>query len=433
MEEYIKVLLEQIRCRKVHPYIAEELKSHMEDQISDNLALGMTGEEAEAAAVEDMGSPVEAGVALDQIHRPQIAWDLIGVMAAISLAGIIIHLFIGGDRQSVFFLHTVIGFGMMLIVYRIDYTMIGKYAKIIGGGILLLCVYGLFRGIIVSGTVLNVRLLNMQFSLFPFMMLYVPVYGAILYRYHGSGYGGFGKALLWLVAPIAIVWHFPNLGLALMMLVSMAAVLTVALCKDWFKISKGLGIAGLWLFIIGLPALGLTCGYVFNWLNSYQKARLHAFFTHGDVEDYRTNILRTGIASSRFMGGDRQTALRAQLAYDSDFILNYVISGYGFIVGALVCCLLAFLILKVFSVTFRQKNQLGLAMSCGSSMVLLVNIGMNLLVNLGLLPVTQSFLPFFSVGGSSIITSYILVGIIMSVYRYKNIYPERVRMKLKTE
>ncbi len=47
MEQYLEKLLSQIRCKKARPYIAEEIRGHMESQIEDNMAHGMTYEEAE--------------------------------------------------------------------------------------------------------------------------------------------------------------------------------------------------------------------------------------------------------------------------------------------------------------------------------------------------------------------------------------------------
>lgn len=37
MDEYLKLLLEQIRCTKARPYIKQELQDHMEDQIAENM------------------------------------------------------------------------------------------------------------------------------------------------------------------------------------------------------------------------------------------------------------------------------------------------------------------------------------------------------------------------------------------------------------
>ncbi len=47
MDEYLKSLLEQIRCTKARPYIKQELQDHMEDQIAENMKAGMDREQAE--------------------------------------------------------------------------------------------------------------------------------------------------------------------------------------------------------------------------------------------------------------------------------------------------------------------------------------------------------------------------------------------------
>ena len=91
MDEYLKTLLEQIRCKKARPYIRQELQNHMEDQIEENLHAGMDYESAEKEAVKDMGDPVEAGISLDRIHKPQIAWKLLFLIALLSVAGIVTH------------------------------------------------------------------------------------------------------------------------------------------------------------------------------------------------------------------------------------------------------------------------------------------------------------------------------------------------------
>ena len=56
MDEYLKLLLEQIRCTKARPYIKQELQDHMEDQIAENMKAGMDHEQAEKEAVRDMRS-----------------------------------------------------------------------------------------------------------------------------------------------------------------------------------------------------------------------------------------------------------------------------------------------------------------------------------------------------------------------------------------
>ena len=86
------------------------------------MRLGMSKEEAEKAAIEDMGSPVETGISLDRIHKPQITWGIIGLVAVISVLGSILQLimskqtgyFVGEGAE--FLLHTMLGFLLMLMI-----------------------------------------------------------------------------------------------------------------------------------------------------------------------------------------------------------------------------------------------------------------------------------------------------------------------------
>ena len=55
MEEYLEKLLAQIRCKKARPYIAEEIRGHIESQIEDNIVSGMTDQEAEKMCIRDRG------------------------------------------------------------------------------------------------------------------------------------------------------------------------------------------------------------------------------------------------------------------------------------------------------------------------------------------------------------------------------------------
>ena len=59
MDEYLNLLLEQIRCKKARPYIRQELQDHIEDQIDANVSAGMNRTDAEKEAVKDMGDPAK--------------------------------------------------------------------------------------------------------------------------------------------------------------------------------------------------------------------------------------------------------------------------------------------------------------------------------------------------------------------------------------
>ena len=84
-EEYIKTLTDQIRCKMVRPEVARELGDHIEDQTRAFMSEGMSRQEAESAAVKDMGNPVDAGVELDKVHRPTMPWGMISLIIVLSV------------------------------------------------------------------------------------------------------------------------------------------------------------------------------------------------------------------------------------------------------------------------------------------------------------------------------------------------------------
>jgi cell division protein FtsW (lipid II flippase) len=319
----------------------------------------------------------------------------------------------------------------MIVIYRIDYSVVAKFSKIIA--LLFLVVTFLastgVNAVLANGVMFYMNIGGIHVSIFSFMMLYMPLYGAVIYKYHGMGYGGLMKSLIWMIIPCLIALRLPSLSLAVVLLVSMAAVLSIAIWSNWFLIAKKQVIAGLWGCILGFPIFVLGFAFSFGWLATYQMDRLRALLTNSGNANWMTTMLHSYLSSSFFIGKSGNETVGCLPDLNSNYIFLYLSSTYGIIEGIAVCCILAVLIIKIFSISFKQKNQLGMIMGCGCGIVILINTTLNILENVGFVPPSQTFLPFFSVGGSSIIVCYLLMGIVLSVYRYKNIYPKHVDTK----
>ena len=91
----------------------------------------------------------------------------------------------------------------------------------------------------------------------------------------------------------------------------------------------------------------------------------------------------------------------------------------AFAAGLLILAIAA----KTIRIAFGQKNQLGMMMGCGCGLVFEMMPLMGVLRIFGLIPATQTFFPFLSGSQAGVIVSYILAGIILSIYRYRNILP----------
>ena len=445
METYLEKLLSQIRCKKARPYIAEEIRDHIESQIADNLSEGMNYEEAEKNAVTDMGDPVEVGISLDRIHKPKIAWKLLVIVGILSLLGILIQQSILRQpgfqeletwRQEVYRYTTegfvsciVIGLLLMCVIYFLDYTVIAKYSRLIGGAILILGALRVagFGGLDVDGIGNWIGFGRFKVSVTSLMMFYVPIYGAILYKYRNGGVFALCRAILWMILPVFITSRIPSLGVAVIMMVSMLIELTAAIWKGWFQLPVKKTIIGVWLFFTAAPALLLTVKYAFHMLVSYQEARIRSFFTASGDVNYMTSMLHKFNQNILLWGNSGKDVVGGLPEFNQDYIFSYILNSYGLLAGIFVAALLAALVVFMFGTSVRQKNELGTVMGFGCGMIILLNISLNFAGMFGWIPLTSTFLPFLSYGRNSILLCYALVGIILSIYRYKDVYPKKFK------
>ena len=133
---YENIVAEQIRCKSARKLVEKEIRGHILEQYEENLESGMDEICAMEAAVEDMGSPVETGVALDAIHRPQMSWSMLIMIGVISFFSILIQVLVGNGNPMLgsghmlkHGIHVVLGFAMMMLVYRLDYSKIADMPK----------------------------------------------------------------------------------------------------------------------------------------------------------------------------------------------------------------------------------------------------------------------------------------------------------------
>ena len=293
MEEYIKLLLEQVRFQKAHKTIAEEIRSHIEDQIEANLSEGMDRDTAEKQAVEDMGDPVEAGIALDKVHRPKLAWGVVLAAIGVGLIGTMIQFFLANDTTMQYFsvqmtsrsvnplngytflARTVVGIGIMLSVYLLDYTVISKYSNVIATVFVMffLITYlplKLYWFVKTAGTGVDLgyyeypKLLRFLGEIGYLlrsnmgMLLLVPLYAGIIYKYRGQSYKALFKALSWMILPF--IFSFSRGVYYAAILGSMLLQLSIAIKKEWIKVRKTPVLICMWLAYVLLIILNIRAG-----------------------------------------------------------------------------------------------------------------------------------------------------------------------------
>ncbi|MCI5479806.1 MAG: permease prefix domain 1-containing protein [Lachnospiraceae bacterium] len=446
-QQYVDILTEQIRCRRARSLVSEEIGQHIEDQEQAYLREGMEAEAASREAVRQMGDPVETGLALDRIHRPKTDWRILALVGIITFLGLLVQYLIAGSMEVSWFsrqvICTEIGIAIMIAVCFADYTLIGKYPLALWCGF----VSFLFIGISVSRGNTGLSFfpqVHGQLRIYPLLILLVPLYGGVLYRFRGSGRMGLlfcgGAAVTGLV----LTYMTPNRTAMAELLVIFIAMLLLAVKRGWFRVRKGVGYlmvlapaaAALFLLILGGGLLASRRGYALIRMD----AALHPG-KYGDSWGYMGTQLRNVLEQAALLGGSDARAAAGDFwntGNISDLLYSYVIAAYGILAGVVLLLLLGGMIARIFSMAFRQKNQLGCMLGFGCACLFLTQTTVYVMYNMGYTFFSPMYLPFFSCAGTGTISLYLLIGLVLSVYRNTNLVkdppPKRIpRYRLRLE
>ena len=234
IQEYLDQVKGQIRNKKARELTANELQAHIEDQAAAYENSGCSPEEAALMAVKEMGDPVQVGMELDRLHRPQFPTGMVCFIMLISLISIMVQY---NRTHAVFVLA---GIGCMLGICFLDYTIVGKYGRVIAGAFLaVLTIAWKCSHLTINGASRWIQIGPAAMDGSVLVLLYLPLFGGILYAYRGQRYRCIFKILIWMLLPVLWVLRMPALSMALIMLLAETCMFGTALKDGWYHVSAG--------------------------------------------------------------------------------------------------------------------------------------------------------------------------------------------------
>ena len=184
-----------------------------------------------------------------------------------------------------------------------------------------------------------------------------------------------------------------------------------------FAIIGGVAALAVSFVLVIAPATGLPSP-----LHGYQQDRLTAFLhPSNDPSDasYQVNQSVTAIGSGEKTGrGDSstQTELLFLPERHTDFVFAVVGERFGFLGAAFVLSLYALLIWRMLRIPTLSKNLYGTLIAGGIAAMLMFQILVNVGMTLGVMPVTGITLPLMSYGGSSVLATFLAIGLLQSIH-----------------
>jgi rod shape determining protein RodA len=186
------------------------------------------------------------------------------------------------------------------------------------------------------------------------------------------------------------------------------------------------------VFALGLVALA---GLWFGGLHAYQRARIMAFVNPAaDIHGSGYNAYQAVVAAGsgqvlgKGIGYGTQSKLRFLPEYDTDFIFAAFAEEWGFVGVVLVLALYGLLLFQLLSIARRMPTNFDSLFTLGVAILLLAHITVHIGINLGLLPVTGTTVPFMSSGGSHLIIEFAALGIITSLAQHSRSVPREAAL-----
>jgi len=316
-------------------------------------------------------------------------------------------------RQAAF---ATVGLVLMLLVARLDYSRLREWK---------LALYGILIGGILVGFVLgsgsraaiDLPFFELQFSELGKILLILTLAAVIVDRVRQMGDRQTTGRLMLLALIPALLVISQDLGSG-MVYISIALVILFVAGTPWthFAALGALAATAAAIVLIGAPALGVEV------LQPYQQDRLTAFLNPSDNpgdQGYQQLQSQVAIGAGGKTGrGDQatQTKLDFLPEHHTDFIFSVVGEEFGFMGAALVLSLFALLIWRTLRILTMSKDLFGTLIVAGVLAMLMHQIFINVGMTIGIMPITGITLPLMSYGGSSVIATFIALGLLQSVH-----------------
>jgi rod shape determining protein RodA len=319
------------------------------------------------------------------------------------------------QRQAIF---AGVGLLLALLLSRIDYSRLREYkwgllAVMI---VLNLVVYGMppIQG---ARRWIPLPLLEFQSSEFGKVLIIVALAAFAVDRSRRlHEWRTTARIMLLALIPALLVIPQPDLGTGMVYVAVGFSVLFFA--GTSFKQLSGLvalfGVS-IAIVLVGAPAMGVQL------LKHYQVERLTAFVdpSHTGTSGYQILQSEIAIGSGQKTGrgiNATQTKLNFLPANDTDFVFAAVGETYGFVGAVVVLSLYALLIWRALRILTMSKNLYGTLIAGGILAMLMFQIFVNVGMTIGIMPITGVPLPLMSYGGSSVIVTFIAIGLLQSIY-----------------
>jgi rod shape determining protein RodA len=313
------------------------------------------------------------------------------------------------SRQLVW---ALLGLVAMTIAVIIDYRFITRYAYYFYFATVVFLVVILVIGKEVKGSQRWIHLLGFQLQPSEFVKvatLFALTHYLDKIRERIWGIWGLIGAITIAAVPAGLILLQPDLGTGLVLVALVGGMLFAAGIRPRHLFALSVG---------GIVAIPVFWGF----LKDYQKARLLSFVNPNldplgasyQVIQSKIAIGAGGLIGKGLLGGT-QSQLNFLPEQHTDFIFSVFAEQWGFLGSCLLVFLYVGLLLQAIKIAQSARDFQGSILAVGIISIISFQVLVNLLMTVGLMPVTGIPLPFMSYGGSNLLTMMTCIGFLLSI------------------
>lgn len=358
-----------------------------------------------------------------------LPWGMVGlvfVIALIGLAAVYSATYTPRGPSSLYYKQLVwISIGMVIMVASLilDYHTVGRYAYVLYAVSLVLLVLVMVVGRTGMGAQRWLAIGPFAFQPSELAKLSITL---ALARYFAEdpkegGYGIRDLAIpgIMVLVPLLLVLKQPDLGTALMLLLTSSLMIMLAgihLRSVFIVLITGATILSLVLFVSPVQRK------IWGSLKPYQQNRIKAFVDPSSDKlgsGYHANQSKIAVGSGQITGKGFRKGTQSQMAFlperHTDFIFAVIAEETGFIGAGILVLLYLVLLMMGVDTAKNAKDRLGVFMAGGIVSMISLYVFINVGMAVGIVPVVGVPLPLVSYGGTSIVTTFLALGLLLNI------------------
>ncbi|MBN08870.1 MAG: cell division protein FtsW [Flavobacteriaceae bacterium] len=364
------------------------------------------------------------------VEGDRVLWVIIGLLAIFSFLPVfsassnLAYVIGKGTPLGYLVKHFIImlfGFSLLYVFHKIPYNYFKGISILMMPIVVLLLIYTVSQGNIVQGANasrwIQIPIIGVSFQTSNLASVTLMIYSAYYISKIKDNIPSFRASFLSLWLPITCIVmlilpaNFSTSALLFLMIIVQLFIggYPIKYLSYIFSIVMIL----LFAFVVTIKAFPeIIPNRLDTWNNRIEN------FLSGNVEDnYQIERAKIAIANGGILGqGAGKSVMKNFLPQSSsDFIYAIIVEEYGFIGGVLLIILYMILLLRIIVISHKASTTFGKLLVLGLGIPIVFQALLNIGVNLEVFPVTGQTLPLVSSGGTSAWTTFIALGIILSV------------------